>query len=816
MRILDSSGRPFAQPDPARWQKPISTKQRSTFDFYTDGRDDFVPDMLVKEKGFVIYDVMLEEDGDVKNAYHLKKYSLISPGWEVKPAETEDDAQKEKAEELREFVDDVLRGMDHSFDSFLIKLGDAFRQGFKLAEKVLQPMEGRWAGKWGIRKLLVRNSRWYRFRTDEAGELLSDGIVELPNEAYDPDAYLECDPPMESRRLRSDRFVVYTHGATDDSGESLYGRSDFRAAFRYYYSNLQLQKIRDSGIERMLEGYRVARRKSGGTAADDTAVLNALEELGNIMAAVIPEGYEFEHFNASEGGAAIANLLDSAMESNGARIARSMLVGDLVQSKGQVGSFALGKMQFTTFLLVVQAIAREQAWCLNDQLVCPLIDLNFPNAEGLYPELYFNAANTEDAEVKAKILKLLIDGGVVDKREQWVREYVGIPEMVPELAAKIEKEREEAKAAFEGGGAGGTPAANGKRAQKDPQAPDPKEDPKPGERKELTETTGGHLAFHRQLLAVEQKIDYAEVAGNLSRIQAEAVADVDVALEKIFSSLKAQARKKKIVEEKKRLEAANLRADPTPLARAIFRSSARLYVQGKVDAIKEISKQLVLMGEDPITDERQYIDSRDLAAGLGIDLTEEQRRLSGAMKISDAELQAFRDRTMATAQIRAAESVAKIQAEFSAQLLAGLENGRSWAQVAKSVTDEVEARWVAAGGEFAAGTGPIIDTLENAAYNEARFKLYEQAATYVEALVYSAILDNGTTEFCRRHDGFIARRDDPIWASITPPNHFRCRSIIGAVLRGESYDLSAKPNIQPSRGFDRVGFEPAADLVRRN
>jgi SPP1 gp7 family putative phage head morphogenesis protein len=42
---------------------------------------------------------------------------------------------------------------------------------------------------------------------------------------------------------------------------------------------------------------------------------------------------------------------------------------------------------------------------------------------------------------------------------------------------------------------------------------------------------------------------------------------------------------------------------------------------------------------------------------------------------------------------------------------------------------------------------------------------------------YSAVLDNRTTVLCRTLDGMIAPQDDPVWITLSPPNHWSCRSV---------------------------------------
>ncbi len=61
----------------------------------------------------------------------------------------------------------------------------------------------------------------------------------------------------------------------------------------------------------------------------------------------------------------------------------------------------------------------------------------------------------------------------------------------------------------------------------------------------------------------------------------------------------------------------------------------------------------------------------------------------------------------------------------------------------------------------------------------------------VEFLVYSSVLDKGTTELCRKLDGVIKPKDDPFWESFYPPNHHKCRATVSVLSRKQYEALPA-------------------------
>ena len=100
-------------------------------------------------------------------------------------------------------------------------------------------------------------------------------------------------------------------------------------------------------------------------------------------------------------------------------------------------------------------------------------------------------------------------------------------------------------------------------------------------------------------------------------------------------------------------------------------------------------------------------------------------------------------------------------------------------------------------------------TLTNV-FNQAQLSVFTspELSDFVEALQYSAILDNRTTKFCNSYHGRVFKIDDPIWSAITPANHFRCRSrTVAVTVVDRPYKLDKKAEdskgnlIQPSDGF---------------
>lgn len=69
---------------------------------------------------------------------------------------------------------------------------------------------------------------------------------------------------------------------------------------------------------------------------------------------------------------------------------------------------------------------------------------------------------------------------------------------------------------------------------------------------------------------------------------------------------------------------------------------------------------------------------------------------------------------------------------------------------------------------------------------------------------YNAVMDSKTTEYCRSMDGKVFGLNDPKLPQITPPNHFRCRSILVPITAREAKALGITLEESPPRGFNTL------------
>ncbi|MCJ8342470.1 MAG: phage head morphogenesis protein [Cetobacterium sp.] len=109
------------------------------------------------------------------------------------------------------------------------------------------------------------------------------------------------------------------------------------------------------------------------------------------------------------------------------------------------------------------------------------------------------------------------------------------------------------------------------------------------------------------------------------------------------------------------------------------------------------------------------------------------------------------------------------------QLEKHMENGGTF----KSFKDNVKTYLNKAGlGEDGYYLQNVFRTNLMSAYNAGAYKQQIEVIDSFPYWMYDSVIDDGTTETCRKLDGVIYKANDPIWDSIYPPNHYGCRGAI--------------------------------------
>jgi phage gp29-like protein len=388
---------------------------------------------LVKKKGLKIFDEMLKNDAQVSNTFNLKRYMRLVTGYDIRPFEEGDPESEEIAKFVKWTLNEYLSG---SVSSFLLKMWDAMRLGYKVAEIIYNPIEtGPYKGMIGISKLKVRKSNNYRFDTDDHGNIRPNGLIEG----------IECSGGGTGiKNLNIDKFVIFTWGALDDDGVSLYGNSEFAGIYRYYAANdfIHIKWLRR--LERISEPVPIATIDPTYPmkSSDREALAQDLADLNHKVSYVPPPGVKVSAFDVGfgdvSGGKTSESGFTECLNWNNSMISKGLLVGSLVQQEGKAsGSYALGQVQFDVLVHCLEHLGRVTCdEIMGEQVIRRLVDLNYTTWK--YPRFYMPSLIQDDPEPRAKVIKICVESGVINPEEPWVRDYLNIPSNLSHMNTKKE------------------------------------------------------------------------------------------------------------------------------------------------------------------------------------------------------------------------------------------------------------------------------------------------------------------------------------------------------------------------------------------
>ena len=367
-------------------------------------------DPLIRERGFRILDKILDTDPSAKNAYWARIFTILSEKYRIDP---HCEACR-RSEEIAQFVRwNIESFMKRSLHSFLRMMLDATRQGFKIAELIWKVIDdGPYRGMIGLYDLKVRDSRNYSFLVDETGELDPMGVIEgISSTGFHT---VQGRP----RRLPSNKFVIYVYNAMNDDGSSLYGTSDFRAAWRPYYGDVTSHRLE------LRSGETFARPPLLGKVAHGEYTKPEQEKIQKDMAGAynrsytqIPEGVDVTELGTDRND---TKAFESLRDRHSSMMRHAMMAGgknDTNQASAEVDA--------RMFLIILDGLAIDLAEnVMERQVIDRLVKLNYKTSmrpKFIMPRLSF------DRNKRVEFIATSVEKGVIAPDEPWIRPFLDIP-----------------------------------------------------------------------------------------------------------------------------------------------------------------------------------------------------------------------------------------------------------------------------------------------------------------------------------------------------------------------------------------------------
>lgn len=227
------------------------------------------------------------------------------------------------------------------------------------------------------------------------------------------------------------KAVVYTHGQTFGNK---YGVSRLKRAYKSWYLKDIILKAWGLTCQRYGTPYTYGKTSGNGNvnvggqskpAIDH--MMDVLNSFGQKGSAVIGLEDEIKMMYAGTG---YGKDFESFVAYCNKMIYRALGLPSLIADNGSTGSYSLGKQHYVLFVQMMTDMLLEVIDVLVEQLIRPMIELNFGVQES-YGTFGIENFETEDAKTLAETAKILAETGLsnlhdIDQVNYWL-ERMGLP-----------------------------------------------------------------------------------------------------------------------------------------------------------------------------------------------------------------------------------------------------------------------------------------------------------------------------------------------------------------------------------------------------
>jgi SPP1 gp7 family putative phage head morphogenesis protein len=735
------------------------------------------PDKLLEDKAktLQLYDTMMLDDR-ISSIVELKIRLALSVHGEFVPASDED-----KDIEIKEWVEDVLTNMTTRWWDVLYNLLEGgIVHGFKVGEKIFDRIDGKII----LRNIKFMHSMYFDFGYSEYGDL---------DKLYIGKQYGET-KTVEGDDI-ANKFIVFVYPILRNG--SYYGDSDLREIYPQYYAKYQIFRFRNIYLQNYGQPIPIITADSARVSTTEkNEIQDFVEHLQDNMYLYIP-GMRPKDKHGDYNDKILSKFQIDLLENKRERgtdqyektidqldrqISRKLLVPDKMGfTQDATGARAQSQVFFDVLKMVIKDLHGRLEDMAND-IIKQIVDLNFPGVEE-YPTWQFEKI---DEKIEQEMLKVLLEKGVVDKREQWIRPWTGIPELTEEEQEEIDEKKEEDRKKAMEEQAALPPQGNGF----------PPKPPKADKGQDRQTQKAGRV--------VRLKVDYKRIEEQYDTAEADFVRDFNQIHKSVSENVLRQVERKNIIENKDLKALKTLRISKTDFKRLLSLYYAKLYLEGKVSAVDEVKESLptaqlqklavkpafatepphsFLIGEDWL--DRNWIDKYLAKYGpLG--------KLNAADK---AYLRQIRDRSF----FLTGDIEQRILKDVHTYVMEGLDAGLS----ARTIINQIDNALTEDRKKYAT---TIARTNASDAFNSGRMNFFMSSdiRPLIEAYQYSAIIDNVTTLYCESHDGQVIYPNDPTFGTMQPPNHFNCRSLLIPIMTGEG-NIPESPYYDYEKELDAWG-----------
>ncbi len=319
---------------------------------------------------------------------------VMKEGEQPKPPEPlpQHDPSSEKAKEIADFVAFNLKRIN--FRKIVENALTAFEFGFSLGEVIYEVGDFKGQRAILIKEIKHRDPQSIEIKQDKHGNILG----------FRQNAVGEV--------IETDTDKMW-HWAHQSQFGNAYGVSDLRAAYRSWWAKRFIVNFWNVFLERM--GAPMTMMKYPQGAPDDLkkVLKQILRNLNSKTEILVPEGVTVELIEAQRTG---KGDYDAALRYHDNSIAKALLmvaILGLSEAEGGRSADSQSRLHLRVLFKAMDAISQDLIFSFWDQVVKPLVDMNFEH-ENLYPDFVWQDYGGFEGIEIADTIKNLHVAGIID------------------------------------------------------------------------------------------------------------------------------------------------------------------------------------------------------------------------------------------------------------------------------------------------------------------------------------------------------------------------------------------------------------------
>lgn len=387
----------------------------------------------------------MAKDGTIAPALNLVEMMVARVPWQVTIPKGYEEELKEKAEFLRQCMND----MDHSWGSFIRQVVSFNRYGFSVHEKVYRKRLKSNGSKYndgliGLKKLPIRAQdtlvgwEW----TNQGRDLSAVWQAVVKPQGLEQSTYTFQDTVFGDKvKIPRKKFLLFRNGNLKDDPT---GSSPLVGAWEPWKYKKALEQAESQGIAQDITGFKILyippRYMAADATEEDKEVFETYKHMmknihigrqsGMLLPLVLDEnGKKFFEFDVVTSSGNKSYDISKVIQRYSYEILTALTADFLVLGQSGSGSFALSENKISVSETAIEAKLIEIQDQLNHDLIPQLFELNGWDTS-VVPYFQYGKVEKQDLDVLSKFLQRSAAVGLLPKTPevvQWICEQAGIP-----------------------------------------------------------------------------------------------------------------------------------------------------------------------------------------------------------------------------------------------------------------------------------------------------------------------------------------------------------------------------------------------------